>query len=683
MFGATPTAFNFGGTTQPAAAPAAGNLFGGAAPTTPAAGAGGLFGGAAAQSTPVAGASNLTTRGQAFRPSVITVDNTQLCIHNVLATKPGVTLAQIRCADYAAGAAPAPAAAAPAATGLFGGTTTPAAAPAAGGLFGGTTTPAAAPAGGLFGGTTTPAPAGGLFGGATTPAAAPAGGLFGGTTTPAAPAGGGLFGAPATATATTTTAFGTQNPFGAPAAGAAAAPAGTTNLFGTPAAGTTNLFGAAKPAAATAAAPAAGTGLFNFAQPAPSVTPPAGTAAAPAASPFSFSLTPAAGATTAAPAAGAAPAAASPFSFPSTPAAAPAAGAAAAPAPASPFSFNLPGQPAAGAGAPATSLFGAAPQQQQTAQQQQAQAQQAALQGADLPIYGKSPSFKDMKERADRFLKATRPESAQIDAAALGVGGAGAGAGAGAGGVGVGAGERAYVPFVADPRHAFTRSLIRARPRLFDFEVPENRPPPASAALFARAPLAGLGGRALTGLDPSKIARELFPDPVASGPAASAGAAADAPNVAEPAAGAAEEGEGAYPYLSAGSEYSITPSVGELRRRGAAALRRVEGVRIARAGYGWVEFADAVDLTGVDVGAALCIGRSRVESYAPALSGHRVHVHFDCVYPDRVRALAPAAAAAARARYRSKALRTVAGSVVSESGAWDFDTVIAAPVPSS
>ena len=123
--------------------------------------------------------------------------------------------------------------------------------------------------------------------------------------------------------------------------------------------------------------------------------------------------------------------------------------------------------------------------------------------------------------------------------------------------------------------------------------------------------------------------------------------------------------------------------MGELRRRGAAALRRVEGVRIARAGYGWVEFADAVDLTGVDVGAALCIGRSRVESYAPALSGHRVHVHFDCVYPDRVRALAPAAAAAARARYRSKALRTVAGSVVSESGAWDFDTVIAAPVPSS
>ena len=38
--------------------------------------------------------------GVAFEPTVITVDGNQLYLHNIIATKPGVTLAQIRVADY-------------------------------------------------------------------------------------------------------------------------------------------------------------------------------------------------------------------------------------------------------------------------------------------------------------------------------------------------------------------------------------------------------------------------------------------------------------------------------------------------------------------------------------------------------------------------------------------------------
>ena len=40
------------------------------------------------------------TVGETFRPPVFTVDNTQIYLHNVIATKPGVTLAQVRAADY-------------------------------------------------------------------------------------------------------------------------------------------------------------------------------------------------------------------------------------------------------------------------------------------------------------------------------------------------------------------------------------------------------------------------------------------------------------------------------------------------------------------------------------------------------------------------------------------------------
>ena len=609
---------------------------------------------------PAAGG-NLTTRGVVFQPPVISVDGNQLYLHNIIATKPSATLAMIRCADYAAGAGavPAPAAAAaPAAGGLFGGAATPGTAPAATNLFGAPATPAA------------PAAGGGLFGGAatTTPAAT---NLFGGAATPAAPAAGagtGLFGAPAAATATTTTGF-AANPFGAPTTPAATT--APTNLFGAPAATTPaaggGLFGAAKPAAA----PAAGASPFSFGQPAPSVTPPAGTTpgAGAAASPFSFNLTPAAAGTTPA-----APAAASPFSFtPTTPAAAPTTPAPAAAAGTGLFNFGAAGQgAAAGAPAPATSLFGAAPQQPLQAQQPAA-AGAAVPPGAELPIYGKAPSFAEMKERAARFLAVTRPKGADAPAPSSAAG----------------AGARAYVPFVANPRHAFTRSLIRAKPRLFDFEVPENRPAPAAAGLFAPSPLAGLGGRALTGLDPAKLARDLFPDPPAAESESASESAAPEP-MADPESASEPEGEGeqeraqaqegvdegVYPRLDAGSEYSITPSIAALRRLPAAALRAVEGVRVARRGYGWLEFAEPVDLTGVDVGAAFRIERSRVESFSPAMRGRRVHVHFECIYPDRVRAFAPEAAAAARARCRSKASRAVPGSVVSESGAWDLDTTI-------
>ncbi|KAG0202421.1 hypothetical protein BGX28_005053 [Mortierella sp. GBA30] len=196
--------FSFG---APAAAPAAGGLFGGGTTSTagtslfgapkPAAPAGGLFGISAAPAT-----------GGLF------------------------------------GAAPA--SAAPAAGGLFG--TTASASPATGGLFGATAASAAPSAGGLFGAASTAPAAGGLFGAAST---APAtGGLFGAAAPAASTAGTGLFGASAQSAAPATGGlFGSVTPatggFGASTFGAKPATGGLFGASTSAAPATGGLFGAA------------------------------------------------------------------------------------------------------------------------------------------------------------------------------------------------------------------------------------------------------------------------------------------------------------------------------------------------------------------------------------------------------------------------------------------------------
>jgi len=347
-----------------------------------------------------------STRGKPFSSNRVKLENDDVDIKNVVSTQPGVTLSQIRACDFDTPS------------------TAPAAVPAAGGLFSGTSTTLGTPAtptglttGGLTGTGT------GLFG-----SQAPAtntlggGGLFGTpATTQPAPS---LFGGATTTTPTTTPAAPTTSLFGglgAPAAGAAP----TTSLFGgastTTPATSTSLFGT--PATTTPATQQPTQGLFGSSSLTTPTTTPAATGSLFGGS--TFSTTPSLFSTTPSTTPAAAPAATGTGLF---------------------GSFGVqpqPQQPAAG------SLFTATigqstippaqdPQNAKKLELRFSELSQSESGFRDSFLSSFAPSGSDNKIPDDK-----KPINQQD--------------------------ENTDIVFVANPQCPFTRRLIRARPRLFNF----------------------------------------------------------------------------------------------------------------------------------------------------------------------------------------------------------------------